>query len=102
MELMPRRESKASKQFYVPKKIITKKLIIVIHCRDKDNKPLEHAYNQTKIAVDNGADGVFLILHHRDPKNENLIKIYHHIRSKFPDLFIGINFLKYNVTGDYE
>ena len=55
-----------------------KQLIIVVHCKSGDSGS-DHALAQVKISVENGADGVFLILH--GGKHETLIAIYHDVRN---------------------
>lgn len=61
-------------------------LLIVIHV-----KTLEQALRNVVIAEKSGADGVFLI-NHSFP-SEELIKIYQEVRKKYPDWWIGLNFL---------
>ena len=74
-----------------------KKLIIVIHCRAADS---EHAKEQTKIAVDNGADGVFLI--HHGGRHDSLLEIYENVRAAFPNLYMGLNFLGVSADAAYK
>ena len=75
-----------------------KKLIVVVHCRIQNGK--EHAVQEVTKAKNNGADGVFLILH--GGRHTALIEIYHVVREKFPDLYIGINFLDLSADSAYE
>jgi hypothetical protein len=64
----------------------------VIHCIDPNTQQgIGHALRNTRIAKENGADGVFLIghgMHFCD-----LLDIYEQVRKHFPDFWIGINFL---------
>ena len=55
-----------------------KQLIIVVHC-EGGGSGSDHALAQVKVSVENGADGVFLILH--GGKYEKLIQIYHDVRN---------------------
>lgn len=69
----------------------TKKFYPVIHCVATGEGGEDHALENARVAVDNGADGVFLIghaIHHSE-----LCQIYGSVRKQFPDLWIGINFL---------
>ena len=60
----------------------------MIHCKGSD---FNHAIEQTKIAVNNEADGIFLI--HHGGEHDNLLIIYEKVRGDNPNLFIGMNFL---------
>lgn len=62
----------------------------VIHVLDN-----EQAERNTKLAIEGGCPGVFLINH--DFKYERFLPIVKHVRQKFPDFWIGVNFLA--VTG---
>jgi hypothetical protein len=71
---------------------LMKKFYPVIHCIDPDEQQgLGHAIANTRIAIENGADGVFLIGH--GMYFMNLFFIYHHVRKEFPRIWIGVNFL---------
>lgn len=74
-----------------------KKFYPVIHCVNPYTKGgIGHAFANIRIAIENGADGVFLIghrLHHAD-----LFYIYEQVRKQFPDTWIGINFLDVPVS----
>lgn len=63
-----------------------KRLLPVIHVADKTQ-----ALEQTQIARDNGADGVWLIDHSNSAKE--LTKVYKKVRAEHPDFWIGLNFL---------
>ncbi len=63
-----------------------KKLYPVVHVRD-----LKQAETNTHIALEHGADGVFLINH--DISSEMLLHIAAQIRRRWSDRFIGINLL---------
>jgi hypothetical protein len=64
----------------------------VIHCIETmDERSYEHAIENIRIAMKNGADGVFLIGHHIC--YSSLCDIYEEVRMHVPDLWIGINFL---------
>jgi hypothetical protein len=60
----------------------------VIHINDK-NQALE----QTEIALENGADGVFLIEKRKKIPPQNLTSVFDHVASAHPDDFIGLNYL---------
>ena len=62
------------------------KFLPVIHVENK-----KQAINQTNIALDNGADGIFLINH--SIRYYELIEIYEEIRKLFSNTWIGINCL---------
>lgn len=72
--------TKRSKRFYP-----------VIHCASIDRGGCLHAENCTQTALNNGADGIFLIGHGMQARD--LREIYDHLRNKFPAAWIGINFL---------
>lgn len=61
-------------------------ILPVIHVESK-----EQAINQTRTALDNGADGIFLINHYIN--HSKLFGIYKYIRIIFPKAWIGINCL---------
>jgi hypothetical protein len=63
-----------------------KKFLPVIHCKD-----IDQAGEQVRIALDNGADGVFLI--------ENL-SVLPQIRHEFPNAWIGVNQLNWDPDND--
>ena len=67
-------------------------IIPVIHVLDR-----EQAEQNIKIAVDGGCPGIFLINH--DFEKEKLVPIIKEIRQKFPDIWLGVNFLA--VTGKH-
>lgn len=62
------------------------RFIVVVHAKSQ-----EQALEQSKIAFDNGAGGIFLI-NHRINFNK-LLNCYSTVRLSYPDAFIGINFL---------
>ncbi len=64
-------------------------LLPVIHVANQNQ-----ALRNSKIAFEEGADGIFLINHFDDC--ENLFEIYDKIRNFFPDKWIGINCLDYS------
>ena len=64
----------------------------VIHVLDH-----QQTYQNIIIAIDAGCPGVFLINH--DFEKEKLLPIIKSIRARFPDYWIGINFLA--VTGEF-
>lgn len=69
------------------------RFIVVVHA-----KSIEQCLEQSKIAFDNGAGGIFLINHRI--KSYKLLDCYAHVRRKYPDAFIGLNFLDlYNFSG---
>lgn len=61
-------------------------LLAVIHCQD-----LGQVIANIEVAKGNGADGVFLI-DHRVGTNE-LLDFFYQSRKKYPDFFMGLNFL---------
>lgn len=63
-----------------------RRLLPVLHLRD-----VKLALAQVGVAVDNGADGVWLI-HHADSADVTL-KIFERVRHQNPDLWIGVNLL---------
>ncbi len=74
----------------------TKRFFPVIHCIDPfEQQGIGHAIGNTKIAIKNKADGVFLIGHSINFRS--LCDIYEHVRKQFPEIWIGINFL--DITG---
>lgn len=69
-----------------------RKFYPVIHCIDPYTEGgIGHALTNTRIAQNNGADGVFLIGHNL--VYLDLIEIYDSVRKQFPTMWIGINFL---------
>lgn len=69
-----------------------KKFYPVIHCVDPyEQQGIGHALANTRIAIENGADGVFLIGH--GMHFSDLVYIYENVRKQFPEIWIGINFL---------
>ncbi len=72
--------------------ISDKKFYPVIHCVDPyESQGNGHALKNTKIAIDCGADGVFLIGHSLN--FSELCGIYEVVRKNFPGIWIGVNFL---------
>lgn len=70
----------------------------VIHCVHPFGQDgIGHAIANTKIALDNGADGVFLIGHRMHW--ENLVYVYESVRKANPSAWIGINFLDLTTRG---
>ena len=63
-----------------------KRFYAVIHVEDFEQVSVNAAY-----AYENGADGIFLINH--SLSCEDLLEIYHDVRKKYPDQWIGLNFL---------
>ncbi len=51
------------------------------------------ALRNTRIAVQNGADGVFLISHKRGFTHLDLMQCYETVREQFPGLWVGLNCL---------
>lgn len=68
------------------------RFIVVVHADST-----EQALEQSKIAFDNGADGIFLI-NHRIKANK-LVECYYTVRFQYPDAFIGMNFLDLDAFG---
>lgn len=72
--------------------ISDKKFYPVIHCIDPyESQGNGHALQNTRIAIGNNADGVFLIGHRLN--FSELCGIYENVRKNFPGVWIGINFL---------
>lgn len=59
---------------------------VVVHIKDP-----AQALEQTRVALTNGADGVFLIDHRASKKN--LLQAFELVRSTFSEAWIGLNFL---------
>lgn len=69
-----------------------KKFYPVIHCIDPfERRGVSHAGINARIATENGADGIFLIGH--GLSYMDIFRIYEQVRTQFPSLWIGINFL---------
>lgn len=69
-----------------------RKFFPVIHCLPPNqSQGIGHALCNTRAAMDNGADGVFLIGH--GVRFQELTLIYEVVRKQFPEIWIGINFL---------
>ena len=66
----------------------------------------EQAVEQTRVAVDAGADGVFLINHGmatgHDLMSDPLIDAFNDVTDTFGDLYVGINYLSYDPLSGYE
>lgn len=78
----------------------TKKFYPVIHCISPHRKQgIGHALLNTRIAIKNGADGVFLIGH--GMSSTSLSYLYENVRKRFPDIWIGINFLDISYKKDW-
>lgn len=69
---------------------LNRKLYTVLHCIS-EKWCINHALENVKIALENNADGVFLIGHRVN--YTALIDIYEELRKNFPDIWLGINFL---------
>lgn len=77
----------------------TKRFFPVIHCIDPfEQQGIGHAICNTKIAIKNKADGVFLIGH--AVNYSQMCHIYENVRKQFPDIWIGVNFLDVTVMFD--
>ncbi len=73
-------------------------LFVVIHVMDK-----EQVLRNTRIAVEEGADGIFLIDHHEFHATPRLLKESFEVaRGAYPDLRIGLNFLGMRVNQAYH
>jgi GNAT superfamily N-acetyltransferase len=70
---------------------------VVIHLVDPEDKSVsmsQHAAQQAKIAVENGADGVFLITGTGGVRREEVLEAYEAVRTLCgPGLFVGLNFM---------
>lgn len=72
--------------------LLPKKFYPVIHCIDpREQQGAGHALRNARIAMENGADGIFLIGHRMH--FSVLSDLYEYVRKQFPELWIGINFL---------
>lgn len=60
----------------------------VVHVVDK-----EQAREQARLALDLGADGVYLIAHGMDTGADQLTEIFNEVVEDNPDAFIGVNYL---------
>lgn len=63
------------------------KIYPVVHVNN-----IEQSLEQSELAFSSGADGVFLIDHHGHGP-ETLVLAYNSVRERFPEQFIGLNFL---------
>ena len=82
---------------------MSKKFFPVIHCVPPEFGGTGHALANTRTAVENGADGVFLILHRQEKEALNdLIFIYDAVRKQHPDFMVGVNFLQISPHIDTE
>ncbi len=64
----------------------------VIHCLSYwNNGGAKHAIDNTRVALDNGADGVMLIGH--ELGHQDLCNTHNAVRGQFPTAWIGVNFL---------
>lgn len=63
----------------------------VIHVRDSNQ-----AIEQSDLAFESGANGVYLIDHNSPRNTRNLVDSYNEVASKFVDRFVGINFLQHS------
>lgn len=70
---------------------LQKKFYPVIHCVQLGKQGVGHALHNTHVAMENGADGVFLIGH--DVCFHELSVLYEAVRKQFPKIWVGINFL---------
>jgi hypothetical protein len=80
--------------FHEPKEnTVRKKFYPVIHCIGDVSRDdsFDHALVNSRIALHNGADGVFLIGHSLPAGT--LREIYAHVRENLPEAWIGVNFL---------
>lgn len=71
-------------------------LLIVINAANN-----EQALSNAKIALGEGADGIFLI-NHEGTSARSLMAMYRHVRDHYPTEWIGLNFLgetNYNAMG---
>jgi hypothetical protein len=74
------------------------RFFVVIHTVTRESSGLEHALEQTAIAMDNGADGIFIIPDYEKGSEimattEEQLIYAKALRKKFPHYLIGINFL---------
>lgn len=77
-----------------------KKLYPVIHCVSPEKQGVGHALANTRIAMKNGADGIFLIGH--EIHFMDLFYIYEQVRKQFHEIWIGINFLDISHQKDWD
>ena len=56
------------------------------------------ALKETEVAMNAGADGVFIISHTRATDPSYLVTIYESIKDEFPDVWMGINLLGVPIT----
>ncbi|MBP6926040.1 MAG: hypothetical protein KBC22_03220 [Candidatus Pacebacteria bacterium] len=82
--------------------ISLKRFFPVVHCvypsHPFEKQGIKHAIANTKIAMGNFADGIFLIGH--AVNYGQMCHIYENVRKQFPDIWIGINFLDVTVLFD--
>ena len=72
-----------------------KKLFPVVHIKDKDQTLIN-----VRVALNNDADGVFLINHDHPPAE--VMFVYEYVRKHMPDVFIGVNFLGWSAAQAFE
>lgn len=74
-------------------RVLSRKFYPVVHCLSPEDQEeaFWHAFWNTHTAVKNGADGVFLT--GQGVSASDLIGIYQHVRERFPDIWLGINFV---------
>lgn len=78
-----------------------KKFFPVIHCADPySHNGTQHVYQNIRIALENFADGIFLIGH--GLRHTSMIGLYNLSRKLFPDFWIGINFLDVSRESEFE
>lgn len=78
-----------------------KKFYPVIHCIcPQEKQGVGHAIRNTRIALENGADGVFLIGH--GMHFHDLAEIYGDVRKQFLEAWIGVNFLDIAATKNWD
>lgn len=79
----------------------SKRFFPVIHCVcPYKEQGIGHAIKNTRIAIENGADGVFLIGH--SINCHKLSYIYQQVREQFPEIWIGVNFLGLTAAADWS
>jgi predicted TIM-barrel enzyme len=76
--------------------LLKKRFFVVIHTLTNG---LDHAVKETKVAKENGADGVFLIHDYEKGKSkmattDDQLRYVAALKKIFPDFMIGVNFLK--------
>lgn len=59
---------------------------------------VEQAVEQSRVALESGANGIYLINHHSESPVDTLTESYNAVVEEHPDAFIGLNILHYQTA----